>query len=143
MKVLVLKEPWLQLIIEGRKTLESRWWSTPHRGQLALASAKTFDEEAVQKFYPDIAAAWPDLAGAWTLGPLGAIRCVVTVRNVRKSNGNALDEAGACCPCKGKFLWELTNVLAVKNPPPIRGLPGLFNCAWDVEELVTLGEPEG
>ena len=36
MKVLSIKEPWASLIIEGKKTLELRTWSTRYRGPLLI-----------------------------------------------------------------------------------------------------------
>lgn len=36
MKTLSLKEPWAALVVEGRKTIELRSWTTPHRGPLLI-----------------------------------------------------------------------------------------------------------
>lgn len=38
--VLSLWQPWAQLIVAGRKTIETRSWSTKHRGPLAIHAAK-------------------------------------------------------------------------------------------------------
>ncbi len=38
-RALSIKQPWLNLIVSGRKTIETRVWSTPHRGDLLLCAS--------------------------------------------------------------------------------------------------------
>lgn len=45
MKVLSLTQPWATLVAIGAKRYETRSWSTPHRGPLAIAASKSFPEE--------------------------------------------------------------------------------------------------
>lgn len=40
MKVLTIKEPWANLILEGKKTIETRTWKTQHRGLILLHASK-------------------------------------------------------------------------------------------------------
>lgn len=40
MKVLTIKEPWASLILNGKKTIETRTWKTPHRGLILLHASK-------------------------------------------------------------------------------------------------------
>lgn len=40
MKVLTIKEPWASLILEGKKTIETRTWKTNHRGTVLLHASK-------------------------------------------------------------------------------------------------------
>lgn len=48
MKALSLWQPWASLIAIGAKRLETRSWSTPYRGLLAIHAAKHFTEEERQ-----------------------------------------------------------------------------------------------
>ena len=43
MKVLSIKQPWIELILLGRKTVEFRSWTTDFRGEFLLHSSKKPD----------------------------------------------------------------------------------------------------
>ncbi len=45
-KVLTIREPWLQAILTGRKTIEIRTWKPNYRGLLYLHSSSSPDKEA-------------------------------------------------------------------------------------------------
>ena len=40
MKVISIKEPWATLILEGKKTIETRTWKTNHRGKILLHASQ-------------------------------------------------------------------------------------------------------
>jgi ASCH domain. len=40
MKAISLKEPWASLMLEGKKTIETRVWKTNYRGKLLLCASK-------------------------------------------------------------------------------------------------------
>jgi len=40
MKALSIKEPWATLILEGKKTIETRTWKTNYRGEILLCASK-------------------------------------------------------------------------------------------------------
>ena len=50
MKVLSLKQPWAELVLQGRKTIEIRKWNTHFRGKFLIHSSKTPDTEAIKRF---------------------------------------------------------------------------------------------
>ncbi|ESY13915.1 ASCH domain-containing protein [Mesorhizobium sp. LNJC394B00] len=54
---LSIKQPWAELILLGRKTIEVRSWPTGFRGPLALHTGKKPDLEALFK-YPNINATY-------------------------------------------------------------------------------------
>lgn len=49
-KALSVKQPWAELILSGRKTVELRRWSAPYRGPLWLHTGTTSDERATLYF---------------------------------------------------------------------------------------------
>lgn len=49
-KALSVKQPWAELILSGRKTIELRRWSAPYRGPLWLHAGGTSDERAMLHF---------------------------------------------------------------------------------------------
>ena len=50
MKVLTIKQPWAQLIIEGDKEYEFRSWKTNYRGDILIHAGKSIDKEAIKRF---------------------------------------------------------------------------------------------
>ena len=50
MKALSLKQPFAELILQGRKTIELRKWNTKFRGKFLIHSSKKSDEKSMEKF---------------------------------------------------------------------------------------------
>jgi len=45
---LSIRQPWVELILSGRKTIEVRSWKTDHRGELWLHAGKAIDQRACE-----------------------------------------------------------------------------------------------
>ena len=50
MEALSLKQPWAELILQGRKKIELRRWNTHFRGKFLIHASKNPDEKAMKKF---------------------------------------------------------------------------------------------
>jgi len=50
MKALSLKQPYAELILQGRKTIELRNWNTKFRGIFLIHASKTIDNQAMEHF---------------------------------------------------------------------------------------------
>ena len=50
MKVLSLKQPWAELVLNGRKKIEIRKWNTSFRGEFLIHSSKNPDFSNMKKF---------------------------------------------------------------------------------------------
>ena len=50
MKALSLKQPWAELILQGKKKIELRKWNTKFRGEFLIHSSKIPDKEGMKKF---------------------------------------------------------------------------------------------
>lgn len=50
MKALSIKQPFAELILQGRKKIELRKWNTKFRGEFFLHTSKIPDENAMKKF---------------------------------------------------------------------------------------------
>lgn len=50
MKALSLKQPYVELILEGKKKIELRKWNTHFRGEFLLHASKNVDNEAIKRF---------------------------------------------------------------------------------------------
>jgi len=119
MKALTIKQPWLYLIASGQKTIETRTWRTAYRGELLLASSKTFDAGYRSCIPNGLALVWKNEARIF-----GQALCIVTLVDCRPMT--EADEMAACCRIyPGAYSWVLENVRCIE-PFPVRGLPGLF-----------------
>jgi len=50
MKALSLKQPWAELVLQGKKTIELRRWNTNFRGEFLIHSSGNIDEEKMREF---------------------------------------------------------------------------------------------
>jgi len=49
-KALSLKQPWAELIVSGKKTIEVRKWNTKFRGEFLVHASKNTNKEREQEF---------------------------------------------------------------------------------------------
>jgi len=49
LKCLSLKQPFAELVIDGRKAIETRTWKTNFRGEFLIYSSKAIDEKSAKK----------------------------------------------------------------------------------------------
>lgn len=124
MKVLTLTQPWASLIAKKYKRIETRSWSTSHRGDLAIhASRQAAPTDLFVRYLP------------FPL-PLSAIICLVKlldcvlmtddlIREWRQVYGEHEIEMGNFLP--GRYAWILGDVLELPTPIKCRGHLGLWN----------------
>ncbi len=159
MKALSLTQPWASLVAIGAKEIETRSWSTKHRGWLAIHAAKAmpgwareicFDEpffsafESVGDWVPDA-----DLPTTTKLNlPFGAIVAVVNLHHVGEIRRNPPDGQPYIYPkpwvvrgpeldfgdfTPGRFGWILTGGYRLKEPIPCKGALGLWTVPVEIE----------
>ncbi len=122
MKALSVQQPWANMIASGLKTIETRKWWTPYRGDLLICSSK---RPAIE--------------------PAGAAICIVRLVDCRRLTprdrdaaqcqdcpyaGMPLEEWGRamCCPDHPGvrfYAWVFENIRPIM-PFPVRGQLGLF-----------------
>ena len=101
MKAISIKQPWANLIASGQKTIETREWSTPYRGQILLVSSK------IPKIEP--------------AGCAVAVADLVDCRVMTKAD----EDAAKCSIYPNAFAWVLQNVRAIE-PFHVKGQLGLY-----------------
>lgn len=109
MKALSIKQPWANMIADGKKTIETRTWATNYRGPLLIVSSKS----------PNV----PPAGFALAIADL--VDCCPMTK--------AHERAAACPVYKGAFSWKLANVRPIK-PVPVRGQLGVYEV--DFSEAV-------
>jgi hypothetical protein len=50
MKALSLKQPWAELVLQGKKKIEIRRWNTNFRGEFLIHASKISDKNAMKRF---------------------------------------------------------------------------------------------
>lgn len=162
MKVITLTQPWATLVAIGAKKIETRSWSTPYRGPLAIHAAKGFPTSARDLMWTE---PFFSALGEWgrthnfSLGlPLGKIIAVCELKEVlpivafqdgvrfqretdywKASYLNLPEEPELSFGnyAAGRFAWILENVHVLKEPIPARGALGLWTFSGDIPEKET------
>jgi len=123
MKALSLRQPWADLVVQGKKTLELRNWTVNYRGSLAIHASQTVDEAACRAYGIN-----PDQV---TTGAIIGVVKIVGIAELNEASYLAhKDEHKAegffhfKAPLYG---WSLANPRELPQPIPIHGRMGLFN----------------
>jgi hypothetical protein len=113
-----VRQPWVELILRGVKTIEVRSQDTRVRGTIYLYASKKFSElGAAVDVAREHALDCPSLPSGLLVGSveIAATRPAVTS-----------DAGPSCVPAmflKQQFAWELRNPQRFRQPLPVRFLP--------------------
>jgi hypothetical protein len=122
MKALTLIQPWATLIIDGRKKIETRSWSTKVRGPIAIHAGKKVDRVAAEEFGYD-----PDkLPTGCVIGVAELTDCFQFTEQTPK------DPYGDFTP--GRYGFMLENPRGFQYPMDERGALGFWE--WDDKKAV-------
>jgi hypothetical protein len=117
MKVLTLKQPWAELILLGKKTIEIRKWNTHFRGKFLIHSSKVSDSKSMKKFGFD------KLPNGFIVGQANLFN-VKKYKNIKEFNE---DKNRHLATVKwGKYGFILKNVKRIK-PIPAKGQLNFWN----------------
>jgi len=152
-KALSLTQPWATLVAIGAKRVETRSWSTNHRGTIAIHASKGFPadcrrlcwDEPFRSTLLDLVdfGSYSDLdedsSERFSVLPLGAIVAVAKLTAVEKtefvtsmSQGLLVHEIEFGDYTRGRFAWFLQDVRKLPVPIPCKGALGL----WDVPAAI-------
>jgi len=102
-KAISLKQPWANLVASGKKTIETRKWTTKYRGDLVVCSSQN----------PKIE-------------PYGKAVCIVELYDIKPMTKK--DEKKACIKIYPKAnAWYLRSIRPITPPIPVKGSLGIFN----------------
>lgn len=138
MNALTLTQPWAALVVEGRKTYETRSWTPPRDAvgsRIAIHAAKAQDR-ADRRFALDLVTAGHvtiDRAFAFglILGEVTILDVVPTEIVLERIRSELLDEQEANLGDygPGRWAWRLADPVIYPVPFSARGMLGLW--AWD------------
>lgn len=148
MKALSLWEPWAGLVAAGIKTVETRSWTTNHRGELAIAATAHAGGWTVWSDLPDdVRDAWPTsrrLAHGHVVATCTLVDVIPVDRIVwtsRWPGWRLIDRHGGARPfiafdqrplgdfTPGRYAWLLDNIHPLDPPVPARGRQQLWDWA--------------
>ncbi|HMF31703.1 MAG TPA: ASCH domain-containing protein [Candidatus Lokiarchaeia archaeon] len=118
MKALSLIQPFASLIVDGKKTVETRSWPTAYRGSLAIHASKKVDQAACAQFGYDPRV----ITRGAVLGTADLVDCAIF-----PDPRMPLDEYGDFT--SGRWGWLLAHVVKFPQPEPALGHLSLWN--WD------------
>jgi len=126
-KVLSLREPWVALIAEGKKRIETRSWQTRYRGPLYLhASAAKISQKD-----PHIRELLALIPGVQMHYGHIVCRCVLAdclpmdEAFLREMEHHPVERlCGEYAP--GRFAWMLEDIKVLNQPIPAKGMLGLW-----------------
>lgn len=123
MKAISIRQPWAELILQGKKTLELRTWTVGYRGPLAIHASRTIDREACAAYGIDpVQLTTGALVGTVELTAITELSKVEF--DAHQSDHLATGRFGYTHPMYG---WHLLKPQALCKPLPMRGRMGLFN----------------
>jgi hypothetical protein len=149
MKALTIREPWASMIVIGAKRIETRSWSTAHRGRIAIHAGKAEDSKTLSdlrhcmttlfRLGYRMSEADKKVVDAWggMLSHLGAILAVADLVDVRPFDvGPSELEHQLGKFERGTQGWQLANVRPLRHPIPIAGKQGLWLVPASVDRAI-------
>jgi predicted transcriptional regulator len=110
MKAISVKQPWANLIASGKKTIETRLWTTDYRGDILIVSSRS-----------------PRIEPA---GYALAIAQLIECRPMSKE-----DEMAAYCErYENAFAWVFKRIRRIQ-PFPVKGQLGIYEVEVDSSKL--------
>ncbi|HLF54067.1 MAG TPA: ASCH domain-containing protein [Candidatus Nanoarchaeia archaeon] len=120
MKTLSLKQPFAELILQGKKKIELRKWNTKFRGEFFIHASKTPDKESMSKF-------------GFTSLPTGCIVGKAFLKEVKKYKNEAEHKKDKNLHLASSFWGNYGFIL--ENPQRIKEIPckGALNF-WEYQK---------
>ncbi len=134
-KALSFRQPWAELVLQGKKTLDLRTWSTRYRGPMAVYASQTVEKERCQEHGID-----PDRLTTGAV--IGLVDLVGVVElDCASYAARASEHLSGRQYHAPMFGWELANPRPLAEPYPVKGRLLLFEV--DLPEPAGATKPEG
>ena len=126
MKALSFRQPWAELVLQGRKTIDLRTYNSHYRGRIAIHVAKTVERDACWQhdLNPD------DLAKGAVVGTV-ELRDVIALTEADYNAQRDAHLSGRSYRT-GMYSWVLAQPERLPQIIPARGRTNLFNLDLDL-----------
>ncbi len=137
-KAITLYQPWAYFVAHGYKTIETRSWSTSHRGPILIHSAMSLPswgkDMCLDQPYRDILEKEGQIAWSpagkpvfqFPLGALVAVANLVDVKDVADLGELSLQERAMGDFREGRVGWLLKDAMSIFPPVYCKGRQGLW-----------------
>lgn len=122
MKALSIKQPFAELILQGRKKIELRKWKTKFRGEFLIHAPKIPDKEAMNKF------GFNDLPRGFIVGKANLIDVKTYNNEIEHKKDRTLHLASSSW---GKYGFILDDVKRI-NQVPCKGKLNFFEANGEI-----------
>jgi len=116
MKTLSLKQPWAELILQGKKKIEIRKWNIKFRGRFLIHASKNPDKKAMEKF------GFKELPCGFIVGEAE----LIDVKKYDKEGFEKDKEKHLATEDFGDFGFILKNIKRLEKPIPALGKLGFW-----------------
>ncbi|MEN7982099.1 MAG: ASCH domain-containing protein [Nanoarchaeota archaeon] len=118
MKVLSLKQPFAELVVSGKKTIELRKWNTKFRGEFLIHASKIPNKNAMKKF------GFNELPCGFIVGKAK----LVDAKKYENKEEHKEDKNKHLADSDwGKYGFILENAERLKKSIPTKGMLGFWN----------------
>ncbi|MEP6575545.1 MAG: ASCH domain-containing protein [Nitrososphaerota archaeon] len=135
MRCLSLKQPYAELVVSCKMTIEVRTWNTNFRGQFLVHAPKKINEEACKRLKIDqsklVTGAIVGKANLYDVIPYGSKKSFINDKNKHFAGSNYE---------KPKYGFLVNHAKKFDFPIPIRGKLGFFNVALNGFRLTEKSE---
>jgi hypothetical protein len=139
---LSLLQPWASLVEVGAKKIETRSWSTPYRGWIAIHASKRFaaDDKILlgnERFRNALLSVYPNPLESYL--PTGAIIAVARLVDCLSTNTSPIpdeteDEFWFGDYSPNRWMWRFDDVTRLTRPIPCIGALGLWPLPEEIVE---------
>lgn len=123
MKVLTIKNPWAELIVDGYKKYEFRSWKTSYRGKLLIHAGMSLEKEMLERF-KDYSLTCVNGA---IIGEAELVDCILVTEEVNQELRNIDPIVYGRSNHTETYAWKLENIKKYDSPIYIKGKLGLWN----------------
>ena len=128
MKVLTIKQPCAELIIDGYKKYEFRGWKTKYRGKILIHAGMSLEKDMMIRF--------KDYNLDYTLGAIigeaDLVDCILVDKKFNEELRNIDPIVYGRSNHVENYAWKLDNIIKYDEPIPCKGQLGLWN--YDVDK---------
>jgi hypothetical protein len=129
---LTISQPYASLIADGKKWVENRGWSTPHRGPLAIHAGKGTQYLSSDQLHAYPAGCIVAVAFVCDCMPIHLLRS--SLDKSTEATRDRLQRILEHEHTEGPFCWIFQRVLKLSHPVPAIGKQGI----WQVPEHVAV-----
>jgi predicted transcriptional regulator len=122
-KCLSLRQPYAELIVSGRKTIELRKWNTRFRGKFLVHASKTINKEACKLYNLDVS--------SFITGVIVGTAILSNVKVYQSKNEFVADQNRhfAMSTFSGKYGFMISDAKRLATPIPLKGQLGFFDIS--------------